>query len=55
MTKENNEDVLIPCFGDVRGCKVAHCNIASDCYEMTLYNERYDGNEHKKEAKNVIA
>jgi hypothetical protein len=38
--KDDRKDVVIPCFGCVRGCLVAHCTVASDCYERTLHNEQ---------------
>ncbi len=38
--KDDGKDVLIPCFGCVRGCLVAHCTVAGECYEETLFNER---------------
>ena len=41
--KDDKQDVIIPCFGQVRGCLVAHCTVASDCYEMTLHNEQAEG------------
>lgn len=40
--KDDRKDVIIPCFGKQRGCLVAHCTVASDCYEWTLYEERVE-------------
>ena len=47
MTKSNNLDVVMPCFGDVRGCKVNHCDVAYYCREATESKERYI-EHHKK-------
>lgn len=40
MTKYDKLDVHVPCFGCVRGCKVAHCDIASACYQKQHEDER---------------
>jgi hypothetical protein len=40
MVKEDKKDVIIPCYGNMRGCLVGHCDIAQSCYELTLGEER---------------
>ncbi len=41
MVKSDNQNVNIPCFGDIRGCKVNHCDVAYDCREATEAKEAY--------------
>jgi hypothetical protein len=41
MVKSDNQNVNIPCFGDIRGCLVNHCDIAYHCREATESKERY--------------
>lgn len=38
--KADKLDVKVPCFGDIRGCLVAHCDVAAACTQKTLENER---------------
>ena len=37
--KDDQKDVRIPCFGDVRGCLVPHCDVAGLWNEMTKMKE----------------
>ena len=39
IMKDDQKDVRIPCFGDVRGCLVPHCDVAGLCNEMTKMKE----------------
>lgn len=41
MVKSDNQNVNIPCFGNIRGCKANHCNIAYYCRETTESKEAY--------------
>ena len=41
MVKSDREDVNIPCFGDIRGCLVTHCNVAYQCREVTESKEAW--------------
>jgi hypothetical protein len=42
--KEDKKDVNIKCFGEIRGCLVAHCNIAKYCNEHLEFKERQEEN-----------
>ena len=43
MTKENKKDVTIPCFGNINGCLVAHCDVAGYCEKETKYRKIIGG------------
>jgi hypothetical protein len=49
MVKSNNQNVNIPCFGDIRGCLVNHCDVAYYCRETTENKEVWK--EHCAEDK----
>ena len=51
MVKSDNLDVTIHCFGDIRGCKVNHCDIAYYCRESTESKEAWK--EHCAEDKMI--
>jgi hypothetical protein len=43
MTKDNKQDVLISCLGNIRGCKVNHCDVAGICHQTTVLKEKANG------------
>ena len=38
--KADKKNVYIPCFGDIRGCIVNHCDVARLCGEFTKVKEK---------------
>lgn len=37
--KSDSQDVIIPCFGQIRGCLVEMCTVRVACYKQTVRNE----------------
>ncbi|MCK9594040.1 MAG: hypothetical protein M0Q91_18735 [Methanoregula sp.] len=46
MTKENRQDVYLPCFGNIKGCLVNHCTVSAYCYQHT---KKIEAEEASKE------